>query len=174
MAWIKIPPEHHPIFRAALPHDPRVTTLNMFGAVCGMVNGNMFGGLFARSAIVRLSEPDQREALALDGAGPFDPMGNGRVMRGTVMLPESVMDEPTVLASWLRRGFDFTVTLPRKVKAQRTSRTKKAPAKQAVTKRSPAKPAATKKSPTKKAAARKSATKKSATRKSATKKSARR
>jgi hypothetical protein len=26
MAWIKVPPEHHPLFREALPRDPRVET----------------------------------------------------------------------------------------------------------------------------------------------------
>src|SRR4030095_13685863 len=99
MAWTKIPPEHHPIFRAALPKDPRVTTVTMFGGVCGMVNGHMFGGLFGRSAIVRLSDTDQAAALALDGATPFDPMGKGRPMASQVMLPESIMDEPSELAS---------------------------------------------------------------------------
>lgn len=29
MAWVKVPPENHPIFHAALPKDPRVETLNM-------------------------------------------------------------------------------------------------------------------------------------------------
>jgi len=37
----------------------------------------MFGGLFAHSAIVKLSPADQETALALDGAQFFDPMGNG-------------------------------------------------------------------------------------------------
>ena len=48
MAWVKVPPENHPIFHAALPKDPRVSTLNMFGGVAAMVNGNIFAGLFAR------------------------------------------------------------------------------------------------------------------------------
>ena len=74
MAWIKIPAENHPLFLAALPKDPRISTMAMFGGLCAMVNGNMAAGLFARSAFVTLDEAGQREALALDGAEPFDPM----------------------------------------------------------------------------------------------------
>ena len=116
MAWVKIPPENHPLFRACLPNDRRVSTVNMFGGVAAKVNGQMFGGLFARSAIVKLSEPDQRAALAMEGADVFDPMGNGRVMRDTVLLPESVMDDPEELRAWLRKAFDHTASLPAKQK----------------------------------------------------------
>jgi TfoX/Sxy family transcriptional regulator of competence genes len=115
MAWVKIPKEHHPLFHAALPKHPGVSTLNMFGGVAAKANGQMFGGLFGRSAIVKLSPDEQSAALALDGATLFDPMGNGRVMRDTVQLPESVMDEPEELRAWLRKAFDYTMTLPRKL-----------------------------------------------------------
>jgi len=120
MAWVKIPPDNHPVFLAAVPKDPRVTTLRMFGGLAAKANGYMFGGLFARAAFVRLSPADQRIALALDGAEPFDPMGNGRVMSNMIMLPESVMDEPAELRDWLSRALDHTVSLPaRPVKATR-------------------------------------------------------
>src|SRR4051794_29539185 len=114
MAWVKIPAEHHPLFLAALPKDPGVSTIQMFGGIGAKLNGYMFGGLFARSAIVRLSAADQRTALALDGAAPFDPMGNGRVMMDTIALPESVMDDPAELRTWLARALEFTRTLPPK------------------------------------------------------------
>ena len=58
MAWVKIPAENHPLFHAALPKDPRISTIQMFGGVASLVNGNMFGGLFARSALVKLGEAD--------------------------------------------------------------------------------------------------------------------
>ena len=132
MAWVKIPKENHPFLIGALPKDPRVRTLNMFGAVAATVNGNLFGGLFARSAIVKLGEADYAEALALDGAEKFDPMGTGRVMSNTVLLPESVMDDQRELAGWLRRAFDYTATLPAKKKK---SAAKKPPAKKPASKR---------------------------------------
>jgi|SRR5262252_9497267 len=112
MAWVKIPKENHPLFRDCLPRDPRVSTVNMFGGVAAKVNGQMFGGLFARGAVVKISPTDQQAALAIDGAEMFDPMGNGRVMRDTVFLPESVLAEPDELRGWLVKALDYTSGLP--------------------------------------------------------------
>ncbi len=128
MAWTKIPPEHHPLFRAAIPRG--ATTKNMFGGVAGFVNDTMFGGLFARSIVVKLSDADREVALRLDGTAPFDPMGNGRIIKDMVVLPESVMDDATELRDWLRRAYDHVATLPPKpAKAQkRKPAAKKTPA----------------------------------------------
>ena len=52
MAWVKIPAEHHPLFHAALPDDPRVETMKMFGGVAAKVNGHIFAGLFGRSTML--------------------------------------------------------------------------------------------------------------------------
>jgi TfoX/Sxy family transcriptional regulator of competence genes len=114
MAWIKVPPENHPLFYAALPHDPRVETLKMFGGVAAKVNGHIFAGLFGRSTIVWLPEGERAEALALEGAEPFDPMGNGRVHSDKVMLPEAMMDEPQELRAWVARAFKAASALPKK------------------------------------------------------------
>jgi len=114
MAWVKIPQEHHPLFHECLPRDPGVSTVNMFGGVAAKVNGQMFAGLFGRGAIVKLSSADQKAALAIDGAAPFDPMGNGRVMHDTILLPESVMGDRDELRGWLRKALDYTAKLPAK------------------------------------------------------------
>src|SRR5687767_10520020 len=110
MAWVKIPKEHHPLFLAAVPNDPVVSTMNMFGGIAATVNGHMAGGLFARSMIVKLSPAHLQEALALEGASIFDPMGNGRVMKDTAMLPEDVMERPAEMRRWLQRAVDYTRT----------------------------------------------------------------
>src|SRR5690242_2878022 len=107
MAWVKIPPENHPLFRAALPRDPRIQTLNMFGGVAAKVNGNLFGGTFGRSVMLLLSPDDREAALALDGAAPFDPMGNGAKRSDKIQMPDSLMDEPDELRGWVKRAFDF-------------------------------------------------------------------
>lgn len=157
MAWVKVPAEHHPLFRAALPTDRRVTTMPLFGGVAAKVNGHIFAGLFGRSVIVALPEPDRTEALALDGAGPFDPMGDGRAMSQKVMLPESMMDEPAELKAWIARAFALSAALPPKaVKPKKRAAAKKAPAAKkaaAKTKAAAAKnaPAAKKRPATKKA-----------------------
>src|SRR5262245_38106712 len=110
MAWVKIPKENHPLFHDCLPRDPRVSTVNMFGGVAAKVNGQMFAGLFGHSALVKISAADQQTALAMDGAAMFDPMGNGRIMRDTVLLSESVMAEPDELRGWLRKALDYTAS----------------------------------------------------------------
>ncbi len=114
MAWVKVPPENHPVFYAALPKDPRVETLKMFGGVAAKVNGNLFAGLFGRSTMLLLSEEDRKEALALPGASLFDPMGDGRMRSDKVMLPESIMREPQKLRAWIAKAFDAASRLPKK------------------------------------------------------------
>jgi hypothetical protein len=114
MAWIKIPKEHHPIFMNALPKQPRSTILPMFGGLAAMVNGNIGCALFGRSVMVRLGDKDLEEALALDGASVFDPMGRGAPREDKAMLPEDVLGDPAELRSWLQRALDHTATLPKK------------------------------------------------------------
>jgi TfoX/Sxy family transcriptional regulator of competence genes len=150
MAWVKIPPENHPLFRAALPRDPRIQTLNMFGGVAAKVNGHLFGGTFGRSVMLLLSPEDRETALALDGAAPFDPMGNGAMRSDKVQMPDSLMDEPGDLRTWVKRAFDYAATRPAKAKggkapAANASNAKTASAKGPPAKKTPAKASAVKK-----------------------------
>lgn len=131
MAWVKVPAEHHEIFHAALPRDRRITTLRMFGSIAALVNGHMFGGLFGRSAIVKLAESDQAEAMRIDGSEPFDPMGTGRVMSNTVLLGPSVIDEPAELRDWFQRAFDYVSALPPKKAKKLATKKPAAPARRA-------------------------------------------
>jgi TfoX/Sxy family transcriptional regulator of competence genes len=114
VAWTKVPPENHPLFHAALPKDPRVQTTLMFGGVAAKLNGNIFAGLFGRSTIVWLPESERAEALALEGAAYFDPMGDGRARSDKIMLPETMMDEPDELRAWIARAFKAVAKLPAK------------------------------------------------------------
>jgi TfoX/Sxy family transcriptional regulator of competence genes len=141
MAWVKIPKENHEVLRAALPRDPRVTTLTMFGGLCGMVNGNMFGGTFGKAAIARLGPADLAEALTLDGATLFDPMGRGTVMRDMVFFPETIMDEPEELRGWLAKALAYSATLPAKKKKKPAAKkpAAKPPVKKPVAKAKPKK-----------------------------------
>ena len=105
MALVKVPEAHHPIFEAALPRERRVETLKMFGGVVAKVNGNVFAGLFGESVMIWLPEADRDKVLALPGAAPFDPMGDGRARSDKVMLPAGVMKKPGELKRWLARAF---------------------------------------------------------------------
>ena len=130
MAWVKVPAEHHPIFMAALPKDPRIETMKMFGGIAAKLNGNVFAGLFGASTMVLLPENERAEALALKGAAPFDPMGDGRARSDKVMLPARMMKEPAELRHWLARAFKGAATLPAKKAPAKKAPAKKAPAKQ--------------------------------------------
>lgn len=136
MAWVKIPAEHHPLFRAALPKDPRIQTLNMFGGVAAKIAGKMFAGLFGRSAIVRLTGADYDEAVALDGAEKFDPMGRGP-SKDMVMLPEDVFHDEEALRAWLVRAMKSTETTKPAAKASRPARPRPAAKKPAAAPKKP-------------------------------------
>ena len=125
MAWVKVPPENHPLFAAALPKDERVETMKMFGGVAAKVNGHIFAGLFGRSTMLALSEADRAAALALDGAAPFDPMGDGRARSEKVMLPEKMMRDPRALRDWIGRAFKAAAKLPAKTKAAKATAARK-------------------------------------------------
>src|SRR4051812_20992335 len=109
MAWVKIPKEHQPLFMAALPRDPRVNAMKMFGGIGATVNGNMFAGLWAKSVMVKLNAEDQKRAID-DGAVPFDPLGNGRTMADSYVLPDNVIGEEKELERWLQQAFAYTAT----------------------------------------------------------------
>jgi hypothetical protein len=114
MAWVKVPAEHHAPFLAALPKDARVVTQKMFGGVAAKVNGNVFAGLFGLSTMIWLPDSERAAALALKGASPFDPMGDGRARSDKVMLPERFMKEPAELRRWIARAFKAACELPEK------------------------------------------------------------
>lgn len=113
MPWVAVPAEHRPLFQAALPKSPLVDTIPLFGGVAARVHGNVFAGLFARSVVVHLSPADREAALALEGAEPFDPMGDGRKSE-KVMLPEAMMDDAPELRAWVARAFAYASALPPK------------------------------------------------------------
>jgi TfoX/Sxy family transcriptional regulator of competence genes len=114
VAWVKVPAENHPAFLAALPKDSRLETMKMFGGVAAKVNGHIFAGLFGRSVMVWLPESERADALALEGAAPFDPMGDGRARSDKVMLPERFMSDPPQLRRWIARAFKGAAALPPK------------------------------------------------------------
>jgi hypothetical protein len=109
--------------------------------------------------MVLLGEADRTEALALDGAALFDPMGDGRARSDKVMLPEDVFHDPDELRQWIARAFAFTAALPRKIKGAAK------PAANKSAKPPAAKPPAAKQSAVKKPAAKKPAAKKPAAKK---------
>lgn len=110
-------------FSLVLPDDPHVQVRPMFGNLAGFVKGNMFTGLFGRQIFVRLPEHDRVELLQAEGASEFAPMP-GRPMKEYVALPESWIQEPDRIRSWIQRSLTWAESLPEKVPAKKTSKKK--------------------------------------------------
>jgi hypothetical protein len=63
-----------------------VTQGSMFGMPCLKVERKMLAGLYGDAMTFKLPPGPREEALALDGAVPFDP-GMGRPMKEWVVVP---------------------------------------------------------------------------------------
>jgi TfoX/Sxy family transcriptional regulator of competence genes len=114
MKMQKSSPELEKTFEDVFPDDPRAERRKMFGFPSGVVNGNMFGGLFEQYVVLRLAEADRHTIVTEYGAEPFEPMG--RPMKGYVTVPRAIVDEPQRLREWLQRAFEFAAALPAKEK----------------------------------------------------------
>jgi TfoX/Sxy family transcriptional regulator of competence genes len=102
-------------FNGAIGRVKGVERKTMFGYPAVFVNGNMLACVFQDRIMIRLSEHDRADALAIDGAKPFEP-SPGRAMREYVDFPRSVVGDTSLFAEWMRRGADYAGSLPRKQK----------------------------------------------------------
>ncbi len=105
MHWERSSSELAERFNAVTDRHPAIARRKMFGEVAGFVNGNMVTGLHAGRWFVRLTGPEKAEAMALPGAGPFEPMP-GRPMGDYVVLPPSIVADDTALSGWLERAIE--------------------------------------------------------------------
>jgi TfoX/Sxy family transcriptional regulator of competence genes len=110
MHWERSPVELSERFVAVTDGLPEIARKKMFGEIAGFVNGNMVTGLHAGRWFVRLTGDAKAEALALPGAGPFEPMP-GRPMGDYIVLPPGVVADDTALTGWLERAVAVGRTL---------------------------------------------------------------
>jgi TfoX/Sxy family transcriptional regulator of competence genes len=116
MNWVKATPQLVELFYRLLPDASEVEKRQMFGLPCVFVNGNMFAGCFGpNSIILRLSEAERQEFLALKDAVRFEP-SPGRVMREYVVAPQWMMSDEKLMVEWLEKALAFTSSIPRKEK----------------------------------------------------------
>ena len=113
--WRPAPPDLVERFQTALSGIPGAEPRKMFGYPCAFVNGQMFTGLHQENLILRLSEADRREFLAMPGAKIFEPMP-GRAMKEYAQATQEVIASPADLAAWMKRAFAYASSLPPKAK----------------------------------------------------------
>ena len=84
----------------------------MFGGICHLIDGNMFGGVHKDFLILRLGVENAETALKLPAVRPFDI--TGRPMKGWVMVEPAGFSKNAELKAWLDQARRFAKTLPPK------------------------------------------------------------
>jgi TfoX/Sxy family transcriptional regulator of competence genes len=103
------------VFERAVARMDGIERRTMFGYPSAFANGNMAACVFQDRIMVRLSETDRAAALELPGAKSFEP-SPGRPMREYVDFPRAVLDDPSSIEDWMRRGVAYAAGLPAKKK----------------------------------------------------------
>jgi len=124
-AWPKSPPELVERFASAMEGFPAAERRAMFGYPCAFLNGHMFTGLHGEQWFVRLGDDDRASLLAIEGAGPFEPMP-GRPMTGYAVLPYALTLDAQAVHRWIARAGTFVGQLPPKTSGSRRGKPKKA------------------------------------------------
>lgn len=119
MAEVPVPSVEKPseaairAFADAFPEDPRAARKRMFGMDCGVVNGNMFGGVFEAGVTLRLPEERVQALVASEeGVMPFTPLG--RRWKGYAIVVADRWVGTPELRGWLAEALEHTATLPAK------------------------------------------------------------
>jgi TfoX/Sxy family transcriptional regulator of competence genes len=124
MNFPKPSPELIARMKAALP--PQAQVRPMFGQVAFFLNGNMGGGTWVDSVMLRLSPEDMLDAED-QGATFFDPMGD-RPMKDYRLLPAKLVAEAEGMQTWLERAVRATEKLaPKQSKVPKAPKAKAAP-----------------------------------------------
>ena len=95
-----------------LEETPNCVERKMFGGIGYLVNGNMACGVHKDKLIVRLSETEYDQAIAMPHVGLFDI--TGRSMKGWITVKPGGIESDKELKRWVERGVNFANTLPGK------------------------------------------------------------
>jgi len=92
---------------------PDAERRRMFGFPCVFVNEQLFAGVHQENVMLRLSDADRKQFLALEGAAQFEPMP-GRPMREYVVFPQRMMGKHDEMTAWLLKAYAYARSLPAK------------------------------------------------------------
>jgi TfoX/Sxy family transcriptional regulator of competence genes len=97
---------------AIIAHWEGVEAKRMFGGICYLIHGNMFGGVYQDFLILRLGESAASKALMLPFVRPLDI--TGRPLKGWVMVAKEGVESDADLRTWLEKAKAFALSLPPK------------------------------------------------------------
>jgi len=124
--FTKAPDSMVALFTTATAKLPGIETRKMFSYPAAFINGNMFSGLFQSSMILKLAEADRDECSREFGAKPFEPMP-GRAMGQYIVVPEKVLQSPSLLDAWLRKSHRYVAAMPPKESVKKPVKKSKTP-----------------------------------------------
>jgi TfoX/Sxy family transcriptional regulator of competence genes len=113
MEWKKAPAELVDFINEKMK-DKNCDYKKMFGYPAYFFNGNMFAGVHGDKLFLRLSDAEI-EQIKLDckDVAAFEPV-SGHVMKGYVILPESLYSDDKLFAEWLNKSIKYAAGLPPK------------------------------------------------------------
>jgi len=133
MGWEKSSETMIALFDRLLPDHPQVERRIMFGCPTGFANGNLFLGLHENRFFIRLDEQDHALLIKEFNATFFEPIP-GKKSSKTLVIPERIAADPSLLRHWRDKALAHALSLPpkkgKKPKAGRTptkTKTKKTP-----------------------------------------------
>lgn len=89
-----------------------VVEFRMMGGLAFMLRGHMCCGVLDDTLMVRVGAEGHQTALAEPHARPMD--FTGRPLKGFVFVDPAGIRTEAALARWVRRGIEFTTSLPPK------------------------------------------------------------
>ena len=122
--FTKAPDSMVALFERATSKLRGIETRKMFSYPAAFINGNMFSSLFQSNMILKLSEADRAACAREFGAKPFAPMP-GRAMGHYIVVPEAILDSPSLLDAWLQKSYRYAAALPQKQGAKTTAKKSK-------------------------------------------------
>lgn len=90
-----------------------VTERRMFGGLAWLVRGNMAVAVRGAGGLMVRVGPDRHEAMAAEPGAEAMVM-RGKPMRGWIWVTPRACATQEELATWVRRGLEFSLTLPAK------------------------------------------------------------
>lgn len=100
-------------FDGAFPDDLRAVRRPMFGMPAGLVNGNLFLGVYADGVVLRLPQARLDALSILEGMGPFEP--GGRRWKDYLLASAPRWSGTPELSAWAEEALAHTAELPVKV-----------------------------------------------------------